>query len=48
MAMEVIKRLRGILTRDLRQHNAATGMRIDEVGDVVDFVVDDDPKVVFR
>jgi len=52
LSVQVVEFRRGVLTRDLGEHDAAAGMRVDEVGEVVDAVVDDAPErvwsVVFR
>ena len=48
MAVEVVEGFGCVLAGDLTEDDFATGMCVDEVGDVVDFVVDDDPDVFFR
>lgn len=46
--MEVVEGFGGILAGDLTEDNFASGVGVDEIGDIVDFVVDDDPEVFLR
>ena len=46
--MKVVERFRCILTCDLLQHNGATRMRIDEVGNIVDLVIHNEPQIILR
>jgi len=47
MSMQVVEGLCGIRPCDLREHDGAAGVRVDEIAQVVDFVVDDCPEVFF-
>lgn len=43
--MQVVESLGGILTGDLTEDNLASRVSVDEIGEIVDFVVDDYPEV---
>lgn len=45
--MEVVEGFGGILTGDLTKDDFASGVGFEEIGDVVDFMVDDEPGVFF-
>lgn len=45
MSVEVVEGFGCVLAGDLTEDDFAAWVCVDEVGDVVDFVVDDDPEV---
>lgn len=47
MAVEVVEGFGRVLAGDLTEDDFAAGVGVDEVGDVVDVVVDDEPEVFF-
>lgn len=47
MAVEIVEGFGCVLAGDLAEDDFTTGMGIDEVGDVVDVVIDDEPEVFF-
>lgn len=47
LAVQVVEGFGGILTGYLTQNYFSSWVRFEEVGDVVDLVVDDEPDVVF-
>ena len=47
LAVQVIEVDCGIFSGDLGEHHAATGVGVEEIGQVVDAVVDDAPHGVF-
>lgn len=47
MSVQVVEGFCGIRAGDLREHDGAAGVGVDEVAQVVDFVVDDCPEVFF-
>lgn len=47
LAVQVVEGFGGILTGYLTQNYFSSRVRFEEVGDVVDLVVDDEPDVVF-
>jgi hypothetical protein len=47
MSVQVVEGFCGICAGDLGEHDGAAGVGVDEVGQVVDFVVDDCPEVFF-
>lgn len=47
MAVEVVEGFGCVLAGDLTEDDFTAGMGVDEFGDVVDFVVDDNPEVFF-
>lgn len=46
VAMEVVEGFGGILACDLTENDFASWVGVDEIGYIVDFVVDDDPEVI--
>jgi hypothetical protein len=46
LSVKVVEGLRGILSGNLAEDDFAAGVGVEEVGDIVDFVVDDDPEVL--
>jgi hypothetical protein len=47
MSVQVVEGFCGICAGDLGEHDGAAGVGVDEVAQVVDFVVDDCPEVFF-
>ena len=47
MPVQVVEGFCGICAGDLGEHDGAAGVGVDEVAQVVDFVVDDGPEVFF-
>jgi hypothetical protein len=47
MSVQVVEGFCGICAGDLGEDDGAAGVGVDEVGQVVDFVVDDCPEVFF-
>lgn len=45
--MEVVEGFGGILTGDLTKDNFASRMGFEEIGDVVDLVIDNEPSIFF-
>lgn len=45
--MQVVECFCGVCASDLFQNNGAARMGVDEVSQVIDFVIDDSPKVFF-
>jgi hypothetical protein len=45
--MQVVEGFGGVLAGDLAEDYFAAGVRFEEVGDVVDLVVDYEPDVIF-
>lgn len=46
VAVEIVEGFGGVLPRDLAEDDLAAGVGVDKVGDIVYFVVDDDPEIV--
>lgn len=47
LSVEVVEVDGGVLAGDLSEHDAPTGVGVNEIGEVIDFVVDDAPQGVF-
>lgn len=47
VTVQVVEGLCGVLASDLCEDDVAAGMCVEEVGQIVDLVVDNDPKIIF-
>jgi len=48
LTVEVVEDFGGVLTGDFLQHVLSTWMGIEEIGNIVDFVINDEPRRVLR